>query len=127
MLARKQLRRRIYKNPELKFLIMYAIAGHGMLWQNGQQVVLINTFNKKTGFYHVWQVEAEVRTLARDFSNTYQTVLFACCREIFDPDTHSGLKEGPMEKAVAQFTELAMSDFKLQTSLSMEDKYESLK
>ena len=80
--VRMNITARVKKSPDLKFLIVFAIAGHGMS-VDGRQVVLINEFSPKTGFYKYWGVESEIRSNTKDYPNSYQIRLFACCRKIF--------------------------------------------
>ena len=36
----------------------------------------------------MWFAEQNLRTIAEVFPNTYHVALFACCREIYDPQKH---------------------------------------
>ena len=65
------------------------LACHGIA-EDGKQAVLVNTFNKKTGFYTFWPVELDVRGWAAKFHNSYHIVFFACCREPYDASRHRG-------------------------------------
>ena len=60
MLKIKELCR---KNPDENYVVIHLYAGHGMIMQ-GRQVVLMNEFNKSSGFYKVLGVEADVREIA---------------------------------------------------------------
>ena len=78
---------------------------------NGRQVLVVNTFDKKTAFYKMWGVENDIRTLAKNNTNSYSVALFACCREIHNTQRHSGLFGGSEQQALthfdaASFTEL---------------------
>ena len=75
--------------PEENYTIIYTIAAHGIL-RDGKQTVLINEYDKKTGFYKVWNVEANIRLLASTFHNTYHIAFFACCREFYNSARHTG-------------------------------------
>ena len=50
----------------------------------GKQCAVVNEMNRRTGFYQLLGVEAEVRNLSRKYLNSYHFVIFACCRETFD-------------------------------------------
>ena len=76
-------------NPERNYFIFYLLAGHGMI-VNGSQAVLLNQFDKSPTFYKIWAVEADIRDIAIRYSNSYQVALFACCREIMNREKHSG-------------------------------------
>ena len=52
----KSIRSRIMSNPEKNYLVIYMLAGHGMI-STGKQVMLLNEFNKNTGFYKLWGIE----------------------------------------------------------------------
>ena len=108
--TRTKLSKRIKKHPDETFLIIYALAGHGMS-VNGRQVLLVNSFDKKIAFYRMWGVENDIRNSAKNNRNSYQVALFACCREIHNTQKHSGLFGGSEQQAhvhfdVASFTEL---------------------
>ena len=91
--TRSKLSNRIKTHPNETFLIIYALAGHGMQ-VNGRQVLLVNDFDKNTAFYRMWGVENDIRTSAKNNHNSYQIALFACCREIHSTQKHSGLFGG---------------------------------
>ena len=90
--------KRLKASPDKKFLLIYALAGHGMQ-MDGRQVVLINTYDKKTGFYRIWGIETDIRNLAKNNSNAYLICLLACCREIFSTQKHFGLFGGSEQQA----------------------------
>ena len=70
---------------------------------DGRQIVLINEFDKKTGFYRLWGIEADIRRLAKSNTNAYIIGLFACCREIFSSTKHCGLFGGSMQQAYVHY------------------------
>ena len=88
------------------------LACHGIA-EDGKQAVLVNTFNKKTGFYTFWPVEIEVRGWAAQYHNSYHVVFFACCREPYNASSHRGFfgsKEAALqhhEKSKREKEELA--------------------
>ena len=58
--------------------------------QDGRQVILVNQINQSKGFYTMFGVEENVRNLAQMFKNSYNVVVYACCREIFLVASHYG-------------------------------------
>ena len=52
--------------------------------------MLLNEYKKETGFYKLWGIEGDVRTIAKNNPNSYQICLFACCREVLMPAVHGG-------------------------------------
>ena len=87
--ARKYIMNQLRVNPEQKTAIFYVLACHGIA-EDGKQAVLVNTFNKKTGFYTFWRVKLDVRGFAAMFHNSYHVVFFACCREPYSASRHCG-------------------------------------
>ena len=77
------------RNPQDIVLALTCFASHGMIL-DGRQVILINEFDKRKGFYKIFGVEEIMRKLALKFSNAYLVVIFACCREIFLAAQHCG-------------------------------------
>ena len=64
--VRADLKKLAEANPDRKMLIFYGFAGHGMQL-DGEQVVIINQFNKRTGFYEWWAAEADIRLMAKKY------------------------------------------------------------
>ena len=64
------IRKRLLAEPHKNFLIVYVFAGHGMN-ACGKQVLLLNEYNKKSGFYKMFGAEAEIRDIAEKHSNSY--------------------------------------------------------
>ena len=71
---------------------LFCYAGHGMI-QNGTQCILLNQFDKKTGFYKLHQLEKQIRRITQNNHNMYVVAIAACCRENFSTDRHSGCIE----------------------------------
>ena len=66
-----KIKTRIGKDPDIKHLVIYVAAGHGMN-EDGQQVLLVNQFDKSRQFYKFFAIEKEIRTIARRFpKNSY--------------------------------------------------------
>lgn len=75
------IQKRVAKYPDDNHLIIYVVAGHGMM-QNGRQAILINELDPRGKFYKKWSLELNIRDLAKNHpDNTYQIVFFGCCRE----------------------------------------------
>ena len=60
----------------------------------GQQVLLLNEFDKASNWYKMLNVEAKIRVIAEMCPNSYQLAFFACCREIYDKSVHYGVCRG---------------------------------
>ena len=65
---------------------------------------MINQLNKRTHFYEWWAAEADIRLIAKKFSNTFSVGIFACCREIFNANKHCDLFSGTENEALVHFT-----------------------
>lgn len=100
------LRKQFKNNPDKKYLVAYVFAGHG-IQQSGKQFIVVNEFKADTGFYILWGAEGKIRVLAKMYSNTYHIAVFACCREIYDPSSHTGLVGGTKEQAKKQIDDKA--------------------
>ena len=83
------IRKRLRAEPEMNFLIIQILAGHGMIDQ-GREILLLNEFDEDCKFYKFRHFEQTIRDRARTFTNSYQIAIFACCRQIFDENIHSG-------------------------------------
>ena len=51
----------------------------------------------------MWGAEADIRSLARRWKNSYHISVFACCREVYNPNIHSGGFIGTYKDAVKFF------------------------
>ena len=85
----KKLHQDFRKTPQDIVLIFCVFASHGMI-QCGRQTILINEFDKATGFYKLIGAEENIRSAAQRNSNAYFVCIFACCREILLRKNHSG-------------------------------------
>ena len=65
--------------------MIFFFAGHGVLFE-GSQAILLNEFDKRSGFYKMKKVEAKLRSLAETFPNSYVVGIFACCRQYYNPE-----------------------------------------
>ena len=83
----RELIKKFAENPDTNYLILFVFAGHGMN-ASGQQVLLVNEFDKPSNFYKKLDVEAKIRTMSEACPNTYSLAFFACCREIYDKTRH---------------------------------------
>ena len=70
---------RIGNEPDKNFCVFMLTAGHGLLMEGGQALV-INEYNVKTRFYKLLRIENWIRTMAKQYRNTYFIGVFACCR-----------------------------------------------
>ena len=57
--------------------------------QDGRQVILVNEFDAKRGFYRLFAAEENLRNIAQKYPNAYLVTIFACCREIHLISQHS--------------------------------------
>ena len=96
------IKQRLRDNPQENFLIVYVVVGQGME-SYGQQIMLLNEFNDKTGFYRHWSIESDIREIASTFSNSYQVVMLACSRETKRASIHIGGFGGTKQEAEQYF------------------------
>ena len=86
-------------DPNSRTFIVYIFACHGINYAS-KQVILLNEFEKKRGFYAIFNAEENIRTMAEDYSNSAHFAIFACCREAWDDKKHSGCVPGPLTNAI---------------------------
>ena len=67
---RCSLGKQFKQNPEINYVVIFVVAGHGMN-ERGQQIMLINEFNPKTNWYKMFNLEQFIRTFAESYQNTY--------------------------------------------------------
>ena len=92
---------KIFKqNPNEMHLGIFFIAGHGMIHE-GTQRLLLNEFDKTKKFYKLFPIEIHIRNMTKFQTNSYLIVTMACCREIYSPKRH-GNCVGANTKAEAQ-------------------------
>ena len=99
---RTGIKKRLKKGPNKTYLLIFAVASHGMVL-DGAQIVLINEYDPKTGFFKIWAIEYDIRRLAKDNTNAYIIGLMACCREMFSSQKHSGLFGGTEQQVLVHF------------------------
>ena len=88
---------KIYRNimkehqgkPNTPQLNIFFFACHG-IDKNANQHIVLNEFNKSTGFYTLQNSEINIRVLSENMKNGYFISIFACCREFFKADSHCG-------------------------------------
>ena len=68
-----------------RYTIIWLFAGHGLLADGGQAIVL-NEFDPKKKFYKLFAAEKNIRTIADAYPNTYHVCIFACCRQLLEDD-----------------------------------------
>ena len=95
------------------------LAGHGIV-NKGRQALLLNEFSETTKFYKFWAVESNIRSIATEFKNSYSMTFFACCREIFGAEKHSGCFEGTMAEAEKYFRDQDEKDLEEETAKATE-------
>ena len=79
---RKKMSKMLQDNPEKTQFGIIFLAGHGMI-TNGKQTILLNEYCTKSEFYELYKIEEDVRIVTRNLKNSYLVVIVACCREIF--------------------------------------------
>ena len=94
------MNKRLKANPNKMQLGVFFVAGHGMIHE-GTQRVLLNQFCKQRKFYKLWPIEIMIRQTTDSMRNSYLIVTMACCREIFVKERH-GNCVGANTKAEAQ-------------------------
>ena len=105
MIVLRDIKIRLKNNPDRNFLIIYIMAGHGMQCV-GKQVLLLNQFDRSSGFYKKWGAEGDIRSIAQMFPNSYQLAFFACCREVWIKTVHSGGVSGTKKEAEEYYLKL---------------------
>ena len=84
----------VAKPKKLNYVVILLFAGHGIL-KDGMQALVLNEYDNKTGFYKLFKAEDTVRKLSYVFNlNSYFICSFACCRELFDPVRMKGCIDG---------------------------------
>ena len=79
---RKKMSKMLQDNPEKTQFGIIFLAGHGMI-TNGKQTILLNEYCTRSEFYELYKIEEDVRIVTRNLKNSYLVVIVACCREIF--------------------------------------------
>ena len=124
--ARVDLKKRIMAEPDKNFFIVMAFACHG-LQMDGKQTVVINSLNKREGYYHRMNAEQDIRDIAKKNSNTYVLGLFACCREIFRTNRHCGLSGPTRQDAIDHFTKILRAEIRVKIDTEDSKKIEAKK
>ena len=57
-------------NPDKNVLIIWAVAGHGMVL-GARQAVVLNDIDKRYNFYKLWRIEEHIRLQADRYTNSY--------------------------------------------------------
>ena len=79
--------------PPIKYLVFCLFAGHGIL-KDGEQHLVLNELDKKQGFYKLLNAESYIRRFSEACNtNSYFIGIFACCRELFKPAKMQGQVE----------------------------------
>ena len=69
----------------MNYLVILLFACHGFL-KDGTQNILLNNYDPKTKFYQMYKAEEKIRSWAQSFPNAYIIGIFACCRQLWNPD-----------------------------------------
>ena len=86
----------------MNYIVILLFAGHGIL-KDGMQTLVLNEYDQKSGFYKLFKAEDTVRKLSYALNlNSYFICCFACCRELFDPDTMKGCIDGDSSAAASR-------------------------
>lgn len=56
--------------------------------------MLVNAYDEDKYFYHMWNVELELRLKAKKMNKVFFLVLFACCRDSYVKKAIVGEKGG---------------------------------
>ena len=86
----KKLRAGKASLPQVNYLVIYLFAGHGIL-RDGMQSVLLNEYMKKDQFYRMFRAEAIIRMQASQYPNSYIIGIFACCRQLYNQNRMTGM------------------------------------
>ena len=65
-----KIKKHLARNPQENSLIFYCLAGHGIV-EAGEQKLLVNEYDTKTFFYKMVNPEADIRSMATDYPNSY--------------------------------------------------------
>ena len=82
----KRLREGKKARPPENYLVIILFAGHGIL-KDGMQALLYNEYDQAAGFYKIMKAESKLRVWAEIYPNLYVIGVFACCRQLWDPET----------------------------------------
>ena len=63
---------------------IYAIAGHGVMYESTAHFVL-NEYNDKTNWYRLYPFENVIRGFAKTYPHSYHVGFNICCRQDFNP------------------------------------------
>ena len=93
------------KKPDTPQLNIFFFACHG-IDKNANQHIVLNDFDKNAKFYALHPSEVMIRCLSEQRKNGYFISIFACCREFFKADFHTGcMGASSREEALIKFNE----------------------
>ena len=82
--------KRLYRGKKAKppenYLVIFLFACHGFL-KAGTQHILINEYDHSAQYYKMIPAEAKLRNWAETFPNSYIVGIFACCRQLWKPNS----------------------------------------
>ena len=119
--TRSMLKKRALAHPDRRMALFYAFAGHG-IQRLGNQHLIINQFNKKEGFYKMWNTEYDIRVMAEKYPNTYSCAVYACCREIYSNKHHTGRYGGTKDEAIAYFAKVLAEELEAKEAVDTAKK-----
>ena len=94
---------------------------------DGKQIVLINAFNKREGYFHRMNAEQDIRDISKKFGHTYTLGLFACCREIWRSNRHCGLFGPTRQLAIDHFSKIRRAEITVKLETEDAKKIEAKK
>ena len=98
------------KSPEETFLVIYVVAGLGIVYE-GKQMVLLNEFDERTKYFKTWAIEHDIHAIAKSYKNTHSIAILRLSRKIFVPDNIKEFFVGSTaDEAQAYFVEKLGTD-----------------
>ena len=94
--ARTKIVGQFKSNPSRKYFGFVFVAGHGIL-REGEQHLMLNFTNKYNPKFFLSPIEKIVRDISSNYSNSYIVCAFACCREIFSLEGFKKLVIAPTQ------------------------------
>lgn len=88
----KEMRKGKTASPVENYLVIFLFAGHGVL-RDGMQAMLYNEFDNRCNFYKFLMAEKKLRGWAEIYPNSYIIGIYACCRQLYNPQAMSGCIE----------------------------------
>ena len=80
MKIRKRIKEGKESTPQVKYVVIWLFAGHGIL-KDGYQHLVFNEYDKISSWYKMLNFETQIRLIAAQYENSYMITIFACCRQ----------------------------------------------